>query len=730
MPSRNLFARLFRLPRVCRPQRSARPQLEHLEDRTTPTAGITLLANSYDVPSGRTELVPLSLLSPTNNPVTYNAKSSNSQVAVQVLNSGVTWDLTVTGKDANGATFNGDIKLQLFPDKAPAAVGRIVQLTNAGFYNGLTFHRVLQGFVAQGGDPKGDGTGSSALPNFNDEFSTDLTFNSPGLLALANSGSDTNNAQFFITDIGLPLATEPQFLNFRYDTFGQLVSGFDTFSRLISTPVGTNNFGETSKPLTTVTITKAQIINDPTTAVLSVSAPAGFKGTTTVNLTANDGSGPSTAAIGVNFVAPTVNNPPFLAPLANQTTYANSPVSFQIPATDVEGDTLTYVVRDPANFANPPTNVTVNLNQATGLVTVTPAANFTGTVSLLVGVRDQTARNRLPLDAKGQFDTNLITLTVLPNASSQPPVVNPISLPVVPDGTTLTFTAFATAPSPDGNPVALTYSLAAGAPTGASVNAQTGQVTWTPAQANGQGPGLYNLTVQATETNAPQLVGSATFNVLVGPSSKNQGSGLTARQTVAVGLTQSAEYYSTFIVGAYNKYLGRGPDAGGLAYWVKLMQGGLSDEHLEAGFIGSDEYIQNHGGTGAKWVTGLYTDLLGRQPGQTEVQFWVNQLGSGKAPSDVAFGFAASQERESQRVQADYQAYVGRSASATEVPFWVNVFLHGGSNEQVIGGFVGSQEFFQKNGGNVVDWLYAGYRAVLNRQPDAGGFTYWLGQLQ
>ena len=98
-------------------------------------------------------------------------------------------------------------------------------------------------------------------------------------------------------------------------------------------------------------------------------------------------------------------------------------------------------------------------------------------------------------------------------------------------------------------------------------------------------------------------------------------------------------------------------------------------------------------------------------------------------PQQVALGFAASPERKGQRVQADYQQYLGRSASATEVSYWVNVFLNGGSNEQVNAGFLSSQEYFQQHGGNVVDWLFAGYRAVLNRQPDAAGYQYWLSQL-
>src|SRR6185369_17505590 len=104
-----------------------------------------------------------------------------------------------------------------------------------GFYNGLTFHRVIQDFVAQGGDPTGTGSGGSGttLP---DEFASDLTFTSNGLLAMANAGDDTGDSQFFITDVDETLAQLPQHLNFQHTIFGILTSGFDTFRKLIGTP--------------------------------------------------------------------------------------------------------------------------------------------------------------------------------------------------------------------------------------------------------------------------------------------------------------------------------------------------------------------------------------------------------------------------------------------------------------------------------------------------------------
>ena len=121
------------------------------------------------------------------------------------------------------ATFNmengGEFVVQLFPDKAPVTVNNFVFLARQGYYNGTTFHRVLDGFMAQGGDPTGTGMGDPGY-RFEDEFS-DLTFDRPGLLAMANSGPDTNGSQFFITYAPTP------HLDGRHTIFGEVVEGMD-----------------------------------------------------------------------------------------------------------------------------------------------------------------------------------------------------------------------------------------------------------------------------------------------------------------------------------------------------------------------------------------------------------------------------------------------------------------------------------------------------------------------
>src|SRR5207244_226589 len=117
----------------------------------------------------------------------------------------------------------------------------------------------------------------------------------------------------------------------------------------------------------------------------------------------------------------------------------------------------------------------------------------------------------------------------------------------------------------------------------------------------------------------------------------------------AYEVTHSDTYYASVITPIYSHYLGRAPDAAGLDYWVDRMQHGLTDEQLEAGFIGSAEYYQRAGNTNAGWVDALYRDLLGRDADAQGEAYWEARLAAGSQRGDVALGFTASMERERTR---------------------------------------------------------------------------------
>jgi len=120
-------------------------------------------------------------------------------------------------------TEKGNLVLELFASDVPMTVNNFVTLAREGFYDGLTFHRVVPGFVVQGGDPNGDGTGGPGY-QFDDEF-TEHT-HVAGALSMANSGPNTNGSQFFIT------YTPQHHLDGHHSVFGQLIEGMDVLERI------------------------------------------------------------------------------------------------------------------------------------------------------------------------------------------------------------------------------------------------------------------------------------------------------------------------------------------------------------------------------------------------------------------------------------------------------------------------------------------------------------------
>ena len=119
----------------------------------------------------------------------------------------------------------GEIKIQLFADKAPKTVNNFVFLARQGYYDNTTFHRVIAGFMAQAGDPTGTGTGGPGY-TFEDEFHPDLRHNGPGVLSMANRGANTNGSQFFIT-----YSAQEQ-LDGAHAVFGQVVEGMEVATSL------------------------------------------------------------------------------------------------------------------------------------------------------------------------------------------------------------------------------------------------------------------------------------------------------------------------------------------------------------------------------------------------------------------------------------------------------------------------------------------------------------------
>ena len=123
-------------------------------------------------------------------------------------------------KVATIETAKGTIRLELFDDKTPKTCGNFEKLAGQGFYDGLTFHRVIADFMIQGGCPNGDGRGGPGY-KFADEFHPALKHSGPGILSMANAGPNTNGSQFFITHVATP------HLNGKHTVFGKVIEGQD-----------------------------------------------------------------------------------------------------------------------------------------------------------------------------------------------------------------------------------------------------------------------------------------------------------------------------------------------------------------------------------------------------------------------------------------------------------------------------------------------------------------------
>lgn len=125
-------------------------------------------------------------------------------------------------------TTQGEIELTLRPDVAPKACENMMKLAEKGYYNGIVFHRIIKDFMIQGGDPTGTGAGGQSIYGapFADEVTKDLTFNKPGILAMANAGPGTNGSQFFITTTVTP------WLNMRHTIFGEVTKGYEVVKKL------------------------------------------------------------------------------------------------------------------------------------------------------------------------------------------------------------------------------------------------------------------------------------------------------------------------------------------------------------------------------------------------------------------------------------------------------------------------------------------------------------------
>jgi len=157
----------------------------------------------------------------------------------------------IGGNSVKKAVFDtnmGSFTVELFEEKAPITVGNFEKLANDGFYNGVIFHRIMDGFMIQGGDPTGTGMGGPGY-NIEDEFHDDLKHDSAGILSMANAGPNTGGSQFFIT---LDATT---WLDGKHAVFGKVIEGMDVVKKIGGVQVDQN-----SRPLQDIIINSIKIM--------------------------------------------------------------------------------------------------------------------------------------------------------------------------------------------------------------------------------------------------------------------------------------------------------------------------------------------------------------------------------------------------------------------------------------------------------------------------------------
>lgn len=175
---------------------------------------------------------------------------SNSQTTQMDTTANVTAN-SVTTKSVRVVlhTTAGDITIELAKEMTPKTVENFVTLAKKNFYDNTIFHRAIKGFMIQGGDPKGDGTGGPGYKFDDEPFTGEYT---RGTVAMANAGPNTNGSQFFIMHADYPLPHN-------YVIFGHITAGIEVVDKIATAPVTMNQFGEPSKPVNPVRITSVEV---------------------------------------------------------------------------------------------------------------------------------------------------------------------------------------------------------------------------------------------------------------------------------------------------------------------------------------------------------------------------------------------------------------------------------------------------------------------------------------
>ena len=363
--------------------------------------------------AGSPLMIPLDGFDPNGDNLTYTVTvNQTSPVLTATLRPRVgALKITVAGY--------GEILIDTFDDLVPRVTERIKELADSGFYDGLTFHRVLNNFVIQGGDPNGNGTGGSGV-TFNDQFNVDLQHNRTGLISMAKSSDDTNDSQFFITEG--PLRS----LDFNHSIFGIVVEGEsvrdaisnlgkDLLTNQVPSPAGTD---ASDKPLIPVIMQTVDVVADNENGVLMLKAAEGTSGTATVTVRVTDSGGNySEQTFTVNVTPDTFNSSPFLEDIPFVRALQNTPLQMQVQAIDVDPNAANVAIQFRSQATNS-SQLNISVGGLNGVATITPVNGFVGSQTVAVGARLVQLDNNGNITGTGQDDIQFFPVEVVSAATT------------------------------------------------------------------------------------------------------------------------------------------------------------------------------------------------------------------------------------------------------------------------------------------------------------------------
>jgi len=513
--------------------------------------------------------IPIDAFSPNGTPLTITVTSSNpSLISASVLDN---------NRSMRIKTDFGDMVFQLFEDKAPRATGRVIQLAEAGDYDGLIFHRVIDGFMIQGGDPAGTGAGGSPLGNFDDQFHLDLQHNRSGVLSFAKSGDDTNNSQFFIT------AGPTRHLDFNHSVFGQLVEGDSVRNAISKTATNASD-----RPLNNVVMQEVTIFDDTENGLVLLKASGTGTGTSNITVRVSDGQGNEvTRSFVATVVADTANGAPFFNDIPVLQATPGTTLTHTLTSQDKEGDPVIYSVERVGNV-----QYDLSVNAQTGVVSLTPPANFTGELQFLARVRQSTTAT-----TQDTFDSQLVrvqvsslaTLGLTLNSASDSGQSNTDGIT---NATSLVFTVTGTSPGATVEIVSGTQVLGL-----ATASSATTQVTVQNVSSLAEGPVTFSARQRVNgQTNAT----SANLN-------------LTLDRTAPVALASGAVPASSTVGTALNVDLNHPEEGQGLRYALENAPAGMTIGNAD----GRIQWTPQESQIGSQSFTVVATDLAGNQRSQT-----------------------------------------------------------------------------------------------------------------